>query len=113
MYPLVHHKNLPKEKWFKYSRGQQILMIGNELNRANNLLKNNMIPEVLNCYERAMELTDLTTADLKWKGHLKELRRFREVLGELYSKKDGDANLSSELYKCLIEMLPEAYNMLH
>ena len=65
MYPLIHHKNLTLEKWSKYTLGQQVLMIGNELNRATNLLKNNMIPEVKNCYERAMELTDLTSADIK------------------------------------------------
>jgi len=113
MYPLVHHKKLTLEKWSKYTRGQQVLMIGNELNRATNLLKNNMIPEVKNCYERAMELTDLTSADIKWKGHLKELRRFREVLAELYYIKNGEAELNLRLYKCLIEMIPEAYNVLH
>ena len=113
MYPLIHHKNLTLEKWSKYTRGQQVLMIGNELNRATNLLKNNMMPEVKNCYERAMELTDLTSADIKWKGRLKELRRFREVLAELYSKQDGDEELNFNLYNCLIMMIPEAYNMLH
>ena len=113
MYQLIHHKSLSLEKWSKYTAGQQILMIGNELNRAINLLKNDMLPEVKNCYERAMELTDLTSADTKWKGRLKELRRFREVLADLYLEKDGNAKLNSKLYTCLIEMIPEAYNMLH
>ena len=113
MYPLIHHKNLTLDKWSKYTRGQQILMIGNELNRVNNLLKNDMIAEVKNCYERAMELTDLTSADIKWKGQLKELRRFREVLAELYCSEQGNIELNINLYKCLIEMIPEAYDMLH
>ena len=38
-------------------------MIGSELNQAKNLLEQGMLPEVKNCYERAMELTDLTSAD--------------------------------------------------
>ncbi|MEJ2053504.1 MAG: hypothetical protein P8X42_06250 [Calditrichaceae bacterium] len=113
MYPLVHHKNLSIEKWSRYTKGQQILMIGNELNRAKNLLEKNMMPEVKNCYERAMELTDLISGDQKWRGRLKELRRFREVLSELYLDDAGNPALNYKLYKTLIEMIPEAYNMLH
>ena len=63
MYPLIHHKNLTIEKWCGYNRGQQVLMIGSELNQAKNLLEQGMLAEVKNCYERAMELTDLTSAD--------------------------------------------------
>ena len=113
MYPLIHHKNLTIEKWTKYTAGQQILMIGNELNRAKNLLQKDMLPEVSNCYERAMELTDLISDDPKWRGRLKELRRFREVLSELYLMEEGNVHLNDQIYKTLIEMVPEAYNMLH
>ena len=38
-------------------------MIGSELNQAKNLLEQGMLAEVKNCYERVMELTDLTSAD--------------------------------------------------
>jgi len=113
MYPLIHHKNLSVEKWSAYTKGQQILMIANELNRAKNLLQKNMMPEVRNCYERAMELTDMISADPKWTGRCRELRRFREVLGQLYLEKNGNPDLNHKLYKTLIEMNPEAYNMLH
>ena len=60
-----------------------------------------------------MELTDLISDDPKWKGRLKELRRFREVLSELYLYKEGNPDLNNQLYKTLIEMVPEAYNLLH
>ena len=85
MYPLILHKNLNEEKWFRYSLSQQVLMIANELNRVKNFILSNRFPEVNSCYERAFELIDLTSADPKWSGNrLKELRRFRELLAQQY-----------------------------
>ena len=66
-------------------------MIGSEFARAKNLHRDNVIGETVQCYERAFELLDLCTMDLKWRPRLKELLRFREMLGELYlnvSKED-------------------------
>ena len=112
MYELKHHKSLTLEKWSGYSRGQQILMIANELNRAGNLLKKKMMSEVKNCYERAFELVDLTTIDIKWKRRLRELRRSREVMAELYQDKILHPNKNLLLYDTLIKMNIEAYNMI-
>jgi CRISPR/Cas system-associated exonuclease Cas4 (RecB family) len=111
MYALKFHRTTNLEKWSGYSRGQQVLMIANELNRAGNLMKKDMQTEVKNCYERAMELTDLTSADKKWKGHLRELRRFREVLAALYREESTNASHNERLYDALIKMEVEAYNM--
>ena len=72
-----------------------------------------MIEEVKFCYERAFELTDLTSEDPKWRGRLKELRRFREVLASIYCEADGNPEANKKLYDTLIKMVPEAYNMLH
>ena len=113
MYPLVYHKKLTIEKWSKYSKGQQILMIANELNRAGNRINNGTTDEVNLCYERAMELTDLTSSDRKWKNPaLKELRRFRETLGWLYADKNKDIRLNELIYRTLIQMNAEAWNLL-
>ena len=112
MYELQHHKSLRLEKWARYSGGHQILMTANELNRAGNLIGKGMQSEVKTCYERAMELTDLTSADTKWSGRLKELRRFREVLASLYSDPTEDADLNRCLYDNLIKMEVEAYNII-
>jgi hypothetical protein len=60
MYPLKQHTGLTPEKWASYSKTQQVLMISNELNRALNCLEGNFITDDEKCYERAMELTDLT-----------------------------------------------------
>lgn len=111
MYALQHHKQLSPEKWSRYSRGQQILMIGNELNRAKNLLKQNDMDNVLHCYERGFELIDLTSADEKWRGRIKELRRMREVLAEMYVGQDNLEEKNRALYVALMEMNSEAYNL--
>ena len=114
MYSLKQHKNLSSEKWFLYSKGKQILMIANELNRAKNWIEKESVKEVNLCYERAFELTDLTSADPKWTGNaLRELRRFREVLGWLYITEKKDARLNTLTYRTLIQMEPQAWNLLY
>jgi hypothetical protein len=112
MYPLVYHKNLTIEKWSKYSAGRQILMIANELNRAKNRIKHGNTEEVNLCYERAMELTDLTSSDPKWKSGLKELRRFRETLGWIYISEKKDLKMNFLIYRTLIQLRSESWNLL-
>jgi hypothetical protein len=112
MYPLKLHKNLTPEKWAGYSKGQQILMIANELNRAKNWIKKNQWDETNHCYERAFELIDLTLEDLKWKTGVRELLRCREVLGALYMQQQKDGAINHLAYKCLIALSSEAYNVL-
>ena len=114
MYPLLQHKNLTLEKWSRYPKAQQVVMIANELNRANNWIAKESIREVNSCYERALELTDLTTADSKWQGNARrEMRRFREVLAALYHDSGKNAVLNTRLYRLLLQTVPDAWNLLH
>ncbi len=62
-------------------------MIANELNRTKNWLQKGDELEVMNCYELAIELLDLTVSVVKKWNLIKELLRFREVLCEEYLKK--------------------------
>lgn len=82
------------EKWFSYPCYQQILMIANELNRAQNALEKKDAENAVHAWERAFELTDLTTADVKNRRLLKELLRFREMLGEAFIQLDATMNRS-------------------
>ncbi len=108
MYKLKFHKNLDIEKWNKFSKSQQILMIANELNRAKNRFLKNDLEEVINCYERAFELLDLTINLTTRKNLLKELLRFREMLALQYlnSKNPEDIKknivLNQKLFNILI-----------
>ncbi|GAG41810.1 unnamed protein product [marine sediment metagenome] len=82
-------------------------MIANELNRAKNWIKKNDLEEVKNCYERALELLDLTVEITKDKNRLKEYLRLREMMGKLYLEKKGDLKVNSQLFACLRTMSKE------
>ena len=111
MYPLKLHSHLNPEKWGTYTKTQQVLMISNELNRALNCLGSNHPLDAEKCYERAIELTDLTVEDQRWDNGLKELLRFREVLSEIFLSKDED--LTRLILATLLLFNVDAYNMLH
>lgn len=113
MYELVLHKGLTLEKWSAYSEAKQVLMISNELNPAKNFIQDGNTDAVNMCYERAFELTDLTTSDIKWKGKRSEMRRFREMLAMQYMSSEKDVNMNNALYLGLLRLSAEAYRMLY
>lgn len=79
-------------------------MIANELNRAKNWIEKNDLEEVKNCYERALELLDLTVEITRNKNRLKEYLRLREMMGKLYLEKKGDLKFNSQLFTCVCTM---------
>jgi hypothetical protein len=111
LYTLKLHANLNPEKWAGYTKTHQVLMISNELNRAVNCLKSKHYQDAEKCYERAIELTDLTIEDRRWDNGLKELLRFREGLSELFLSKD--IQLTGLYLSALLLFNVDAYNMLH
>jgi hypothetical protein len=107
---------LTRERWASFTKGQQILMIGSELERIKHRVSINPEEPLENinpCYERIMDLVDLTLEDKKWKLKLKELLRFREVIGELYIQKEKDYNLNSMVYDALVQLNAGSYNAMH
>jgi hypothetical protein len=102
------HKTLP-ERFGSFPKHQTILMVANELNRANNLLTNP--GEYRNCLERALELLDLFSTDKRWRSALRELRRAREVIARIYST-SAPVELN-KLVRALIQLEPAAWNMTH
>jgi len=108
--------NLTLERWASFTKSQQILMIGSELERAKHRILNNNDNKDVHvnpCYERIFELIDLTLEDKKWKYGLKELLRSREVIGELYIQKVKDIKLNTIVYKAFISMNVGAFNALN
>ena len=98
----VWHKTMDSEKWNGFPLERQILMIGSEFARAKNLLRDDVTGEVVQCYERAFELLDLCAMDPKWRPRLKELLRFREMLGELYLDVSKDDPRFMMMYRTLM-----------
>jgi cell division FtsZ-interacting protein ZapD len=110
MYPLVYQKGMTQAKWHGYPRFQQILSIANELNRAQNALLKGDQSGATHAWERAFELTDLTLEDHLSAGLLKEMLRFREMLGELFLSRDVIRH--GDLIKALISLDKDAYKLL-
>jgi len=86
---------------------QQLLMIANELNRAQNALEKGDTGNAVHAWERAFELTDLTVEDKKNSRLRRELLRFREMMGENFIS--HDALFNKALMNGLIQLDPAAY----
>jgi hypothetical protein len=72
------HKNLGQGRWQKLSLAEQLANIGAEVGRT---AKWQGKDEALfqGAVLRALELFDLTLADQRWKGRLREIGRLREA----------------------------------
>lgn len=94
MLPAIH-KNLALGGWQKLSLAEQLGNIGSEVGRAHKWFdKDKQFYD--NAVRRALELFDLTLADLRWLGRLREIGRLREVFcdaitgGQKYKSTLGD-----------------------
>jgi len=111
MYKLKLHPNLNKERWNTFGRDKHLLMIANEINRAKNWIQKGDTEEVINAYERAFELLDLTISITKNESRLKELLRFREMLGCQYISDKKDVKVNKKLLYVLLSMDGNSYNV--
>ena len=79
---------------------QQVIMVANELNRAQNMIK--MPLEYKNALERALELTDFISDDRRWSKKLREIRRAREMMAMFYDHpQPQDTRI---LQRCFIQL---------
>lgn len=72
------------ERWQKFSIFEQMGHIGSEVSRAKAWQQKNDMSSCSTALIRAFELIDLSIEDERWKGHLKEICRFRELLADQY-----------------------------
>jgi len=73
------HSQLASGRWYKLTLLEQLGNIGSEISRAARWRgKDDKL--FMGAVERALELFDLTLADTRWRGRLKEICRAREVL---------------------------------
>jgi len=97
-----YHPHLTQVKWDKFSKAQQILSVGAELGRAKSMIMKNDFVETSNCYFRAIELIDLIIKNITWKKNLKEVFRFREMLGYGALFKQNSLNFCLSMYQVLL-----------
>ncbi len=101
----IWHKHL-EHRFSSFPSHQQIIMVANELNRADNQ-ENNTI-EYKACLERALELLDFTIDDRdKWGNKYRELLRARRYLAGLYIHAATFVK-TDVLHRTLIQLDPEA-----
>lgn len=73
------HASLATGRWKTLSLVEQLANVGSDVGRAHRWQgKDPQLCET--AFVRALELLDLTIADLRWRGRRKELTRVRELL---------------------------------
>ncbi len=103
------HKNL-ESRFSGLPTHQQIIMVTNELNRANH--QQNNTSEYKASLERALELLDFIIDDkAKWDQKYRELLRARQYLALLYINAETYTE-TTLLQRTLIQMDPVAASML-
>jgi hypothetical protein len=102
------HASLSVERWRTFGPAQQILMIGNEMNRGLHHLRNGDRDRVRPAYERALALVDLTVGLPLAHARLRELLRWRDLIGALYLEADPSLEMHADAFRCLLRMTPES-----
>ncbi len=81
---MIIHKNLAAGGWLKFSLIEQLANIGCDIERTIQWKKRGNLDYSQKAFERALELIDLTVADQKNKGRLREILRTREALVDFF-----------------------------
>ena len=77
----VVHRELAAGRWFELSLVEQMANIGSEIERTI-AWRGRSERDSATAFERGLELLDLTTADPRHRGRLRELTRVREALAD-------------------------------
>ncbi|MBI4486760.1 MAG: hypothetical protein HY655_12185 [Acidobacteria bacterium] len=102
------HAALSAERWAQFSFDDQILMIANEMNRAMHLIESGTWEHVHRCYERILQLVDLTVAGTASKTRRREALRWRDLIASLYLDDRPSLETHQALFKCLLRFTPAA-----
>jgi len=105
---MIQHAGLTLERWQTFTLDQQILMIGNEMNRASKLRKPEDRGRRANAYERVLYLTDLTIQANPRKGLRRELLRWRDLIATLFLEADAQPLANAAAFRALLLFTPEA-----
>lgn len=106
---MIWHKEL-ESRFATLPSFQQIIMVTNELNRANNHREN--LDEYRACLERGLELLDFIIDDSeKWQSKYRELLRARRYLAQRYLESNIYED-TSILQRTLHQLDPQATQLL-
>jgi hypothetical protein len=105
---VTQHASLSPERWSAFSLDQQILMIGNEMNRAARLRRPADRASLNLAYERVLRLVDLTVEVQARRSLRRELLRWRDLIAELYLLPEHDPAAHAAAFRTLLLCTPEA-----
>ena len=109
---MTQHASLGVERWGRFDLDQQILMIANEMQRASRLLGDRDRASLDRCYERVLNLVDLTVTVQEKATLRRELLRWRDLIAALYVAPASDRNMHREAFRCLLRFRPASSRQL-
>jgi len=105
---VTQHSTLGLERWSRFTADQQLLMIGNEMNRTSKLLADDMTESRRLGYERVLRLTDLTIASANRSAFRREVLRWRDLAARLFISSDPEPDAHRSALRALLLMHPVA-----
>ena len=105
---MIQHASLTADRWAEFSLDQQILMIGNEMNRGRKQFGTEDGAGLKHCYERVLRLADLTIQVNERPTLRRELLRWRDVIAELYLDEAREPQRHDAAFRCLLRLTPMA-----
>ena len=108
MNPSRQHAGLSPERWARFSRDQQVLMIANEMHRATTLQGSPDRATLERAYERVLRLTDLTVAVQPKLTRRRELLRWRDLVAALFISADAAPASHRDVLRALLLLRPAA-----
>ncbi len=78
----LQHREMASGRWYQLSFAEQMANVGSEIERTISWEQKGRPDFSERAFERALELLDLTVADAKNRGRLRELLRVRESLAD-------------------------------
>ena len=106
---MTQHASMTAERWARFTLDQQVLMIGNEMNRASSLLGDEDLGPLRRTYERVLRLVDLTVEARSRRGLRRELLRWRGLVAALYIAPSADADAHEAAFRGLLHLTPAAH----
>ena len=103
------HASLTAERWASFPFDKQVLMIGNEMNRASRFLAPADEHSLRACYERVLALVDLTVQTQNWAPRRRELLRWRDLAAELFIAERPCAEAHATAFLSLLRFTPASY----
>ena len=105
---MSQHSSLSPERWAQFNLDQQILMIGNEMNRAQRSIELGDLKSLSLSYERVLRLVDLTVEVQRRPTLRRELLLWRGLIAELYIRTEPSTSDHDAAFRVLLQFTPVA-----